>query len=49
MKSFSYGVNEHGYIDYEEVRRLAKENKVKMIIAGASAYPRQLILLNLEK
>lgn len=36
----SYGVNEHGYIDYEEVRRLAKENKVKMIIAGASAYPR---------
>lgn len=38
----SYGVNEHGYIDYEEVRRLAKENKVKMIIAGASAYPRAI-------
>ena len=36
-----YGVNpETGYIDYDEVRRLAEEHKPKMIIAGASAYPR---------
>lgn len=35
-----YGVNDEGYIDYDEVERLAVENKPKMIIAGASAYPR---------
>ncbi len=37
----SYGVNEKtGVIDYDEVERIAKECKPKMIIAGASAYPR---------
>ncbi|MFB0919294.1 MAG: serine hydroxymethyltransferase [Oscillospiraceae bacterium] len=37
----SYGVNpETGYIDYDEVRRIALETRPKMIIAGASAYPR---------
>jgi len=37
----SYGVNrETERIDYPEVERLAKENKPKIIIAGASAYPR---------
>ncbi len=35
-----YGVNEEGYIDYDELMRLAVENKPKMIIAGASAYAR---------
>lgn len=35
-----YEVNEEGYIDYDEVERLAKEYEPKMIIAGASAYPR---------
>lgn len=36
-----YGVNsETGRIDYDEVERLAKEHKPKMIVAGASAYPR---------
>ena len=35
-----YGVNEEGYIDYDEMERLAIENKPKLIIAGASAYPR---------
>ena len=34
----SYGVNEYGEIDYENVRRLAEENKPKMIICGASNY-----------
>ena len=34
----SYGVDENGCIDYEEVERLAKEHKPKMIIAGASNY-----------
>ena len=35
-----YGVNEEGYIDYDEVERLAREYEPKMIVAGASAYPR---------
>ncbi len=42
-KSATYGVNkETGYIDYDEVRRLAVKNKPKMILAGASAYSRTL-------
>lgn len=36
----SYGVNDEGVIDYEEVRRIAKECKPKLIVAGASAYAR---------
>lgn len=36
----SYGVNDEGMIDYEEVRRIAKECKPKLIVAGASAYAR---------
>ena len=35
-----YGVNGEGFIDYEELRRIALEAKPKMIIAGASAYAR---------
>lgn len=37
-----YGVNADGVIDYDEVERLAKECRPKMIIAGASAYARTL-------
>lgn len=37
-----YGVNDEGFIDYDEVRRLAVESKPKMIIAGASAYARTI-------
>ena len=36
----SYGVNDDGVIDYEEVRRIALENHPKLIVAGASAYAR---------
>ncbi|MCI2068145.1 MAG: serine hydroxymethyltransferase [Bacilli bacterium] len=40
-QSFTYGVDvKTGRIDYEEVRRIAKEVKPNLIIAGASAYPR---------
>ena len=35
-----YGVNDQGVIDYEEVRKTALREKPKLIIAGASAYPR---------
>ena len=38
--SFSYGVNEDGFIDYDEAERLAIEHKPKLIVAGASAYGR---------
>jgi len=37
-----YGVNSDGRIDYDEVLRIAKECKPKMIIAGASAYARAI-------
>lgn len=37
-----YGVDENGYIDYAQVRAIAKECQPKMIIAGASAYPRAI-------
>ena len=39
-KFVDYGVNDEGYIDYDELRRVALETKPKMIVAGASAYPR---------
>lgn len=35
-----YGLNKDGYIDFQEVERLAKEHKPKLIVAGASSYPR---------
>ncbi|RRQ20376.1 serine hydroxymethyltransferase [Guyparkeria sp. SCN-R1] len=37
-----YGIDAEGYVDYDEVERLAKEHKPKMIIAGFSAYSRVL-------
>jgi glycine hydroxymethyltransferase len=37
-----YGVGEDGYIDYDEVSEIARRERPRMIIAGASAYPRIL-------
>lgn len=37
-----YGVNEKGFIDYDEVRRIALEAKPKLIVCGASAYARTI-------
>ena len=37
-----YGVNADGFIDYDEVERIAKECRPKMIVAGASAYARTI-------
>ncbi len=37
-----YGVDENGLIDYNALEQLAREKKPKMIIAGASAYPRAI-------
>lgn len=40
FKVVPYGVNDDGFIDYDEVRKIALEAKPKMIVAGASAYAR---------
>ena len=37
-----YNVNDEGFLDYDEIRKIAKECKPKMIVAGASAYPREI-------
>ena len=42
FKIVPYGVNENGFIDYDEFQRLAMERKPKLIIAGASAYARTI-------
>lgn len=38
--SVQYGCREDGYIDVDEIRRLAREHKPKLIVSGGSAYPR---------
>ena len=44
-----YGVNDDGFIDYDEMERLAKENNPKLIVAGASAYPRVIDFERISK
>lgn len=49
-KFVAYGVDEkHHRIEYDEVRRLAQEHKPKMIVAGASAYPRMIDFARLRE
>ena len=38
----SYGVDSSGWLDYDQVERLAMEHKPRLMIAGASAYPREI-------
>ncbi len=38
----SYGVRDDGYIDYDQVREIALETRPRLIVAGASAYPRKI-------
>lgn len=40
FEGFAYGVNADGFLDYDEIRKQALEVRPRMIIAGASAYPR---------
>ncbi len=42
FNAVSYDVDERGFIDYDEVERLAVEHKPKLILAGASAYSRTI-------
>ena len=44
-----YGVDENGFIDYDNLEKLAKENKPKLIVAGASAYPRVIDFERISK
>lgn len=44
-----YGVTEEGFIDYDELERLALEVKPKLIVAGASAYPRVIDFRRISK
>ena len=50
FKAYQYGVRaDDGLIDYDEMERLAHEHKPKMIIAGASAYPRVIDWVRFRK
>lgn len=50
LNAVAYGVREDtGLIDYEQVEKLALENKPKLIIAGGSAYPRQIDFARFRK
>ncbi|GHU12456.1 serine hydroxymethyltransferase [Alphaproteobacteria bacterium] len=42
FKSISYGINEDGLIDYDNVQKLAEEHNPKLILAGASSYSRKI-------
>lgn len=41
-KVINYGVDDEGYLDYEEIRKLALENTPKLIVCGASNYSRYI-------
>lgn len=40
FRAIGYGLDKHGYIDYDRVRLLARQFRPKLIVCGASAYPR---------
>ena len=42
FNAIGYGLNQEGFIDYDQVRRLAQQFKPRLIICGASAYPRTI-------
>jgi glycine hydroxymethyltransferase len=42
FNSYPYGVNDNGFIDYDNMEEIVKTNNIKMLIIGYSAYPRDL-------
>lgn len=48
-RAVSYGVNEDGYIDYNEVAKLARQHQPKIIVAGFSAYSRRIDWMEFRK
>jgi glycine hydroxymethyltransferase len=49
FRSVTYSVNADGLIDYEQVQQVARTNRPKIIIAGASAYPRVIDYIRLRE
>ena len=49
FKFVPYGVNDDGFIDYDELEKIAKEAMPKLIVAGASAYPRVIDFERISK
>lgn len=49
FNSVFYGVNDEGFIDYDNVMKIAKECKPKLIVAGASAYSRKIDFRSFRK
>jgi glycine hydroxymethyltransferase len=41
-KSVTYGVDDNGFLDYDKIEGIARLNMPRVIVAGASAYPRQI-------
>lgn len=41
FNSVTYGVDSNGYIDFDQVEKMLKEHRPKLIFAGATAYPRE--------
>ena len=41
-KSVTYGVDDRGFLDYDKIEGIARLNMPRVIVAGASAYPRQI-------
>lgn len=41
-KVIQYGLNKNGLIDYEEIEKLARKHRPKIIVSGATAYPRKI-------
>ena len=48
-KFVSYGLNDQELLDYDQMEKLALEHKPKMIVAGASAYPRVIDFKRIKK
>lgn len=42
FRSIQYGVDANGYINFDEVNRLAKKHRPKIIVSGTTAYPRKI-------
>lgn len=42
FRAVQYGLDAHGFIDYEQVRSLAVEHRPRLIVSGATAYPRAI-------
>ena len=49
FKAYGYGLDSSGYIDYDQAAAMAREHKPKLLLAGASAYPRTIDFARLRE